>query len=155
MVGGQHRKRGEHLFMDRKIFDSRILCLPPDYYLCYNPMTYDQLQYVMEVGMTKAELVDLIMADTGVSKRDTALIINHILENISDALIKGDKIELRGFGSFKVKNRRPRQARNPRTGEAVSVQGKRVPFFKASNEMKQKINGEGELSGSKAPAEGI
>jgi integration host factor subunit beta len=106
-----------------------------------NPRLGSITYNVQEGGMTKAELVDLIMAGTGVSKKDTALIINHILDNIGDALVKGDKVELRGFGSFKVKSRKPRLARNPRTGESVSVPAKQVPYFKASIEMKQKING--------------
>ena len=91
--------------------------------------------------MTKAELVDNISWKTGVSKKDTGTIVNLILENISEALMKGDKVELRGFGSFKVKTRRARQARNPRTGEAVQVPSKRVPFFKTSNELKSRMNG--------------
>jgi integration host factor subunit beta len=91
--------------------------------------------------MTKAELVDLISWQTGVSKKDTGTIVNLIIENIGRALVEGDKVELRGFGSFKVKTRRARQARNPRTGEAVQVPEKRVPYFKTSNELKGRLNG--------------
>ena len=91
--------------------------------------------------MTKAELVDNISWQTGVSKKDTGAIVNLILDNISAALTRGDKVELRGFGSFKVKTRRARQARNPRTGEAVQVPAKRVPFFKTSNDLKGRMNG--------------
>ena len=90
--------------------------------------------------MTKAELADIISWQTGVSKKDTATIINLILENISSALMKGDKVELRGFGSFKVKTRRARLARNPRTGAAVQVPAKRVPYFKTSNDLKGRLN---------------
>ena len=91
--------------------------------------------------MTKAELVDTISWQTGVSKKDTGTVVNLILENVVEALKKGDKVELRGFGSFKVKTRRARLARNPRTGEAVQVPAKRVPFFKTSNELKRRMNG--------------
>jgi integration host factor subunit beta len=63
------------------------------------------------------------------------------MENIGNALATGDKVELRGFGSFKVKSRRSRLARNPRTGDAVDVPAKRVPYFKASNELKERLNG--------------
>jgi integration host factor subunit beta len=91
--------------------------------------------------MTKAELVELIAQRTGVSKKDTGIVVNLILENIGGALTRGDKVELRGFGSFKVKNRRPRQARNPRTGDSVAVPSKQVPYFKASNELKARLNG--------------
>jgi len=89
--------------------------------------------------MTKAELVDVISWETGVRKKDTGMIVNLILENISNSLVRGDKVELRGFGSFKVKTRRARAARNPRTGAAVQVPAKRVPFFKISNEIKARM----------------
>jgi integration host factor subunit beta len=90
--------------------------------------------------MTKAELVELIAGGTGISKKDTGIVVNLILENIGKALEAGDKVELRGFGSFKVKSRRARLARNPRTGDSVHVPSKQVPFFKASNELKSKLN---------------
>jgi len=92
--------------------------------------------------MTKAELVEMIAIETGVSKKDTAVIVNMILENISRALESSDKVELRGFGSFKVKSRRSRTARNPRSGDSVMVPAKLVPYFKASNELKSRLNGE-------------
>jgi integration host factor beta subunit len=92
--------------------------------------------------MTKAELVEMIAESTGVSKKDTGVIVNMILDNIGGALVAGDKVELRGFGSFKVKNRRARQARNPRTGDSVTVPAKQVPYFKASNDLKARLNGE-------------
>lgn len=91
--------------------------------------------------MTKAELVDLITGNTGLHRRDTVTVVNLIMENIGNALAGGDKVELRGFGSFKVKSRRSRLARNPRTGDAVDVPAKRVPYFKASNELKDRLNG--------------
>lgn len=90
--------------------------------------------------MTKAELVERIADRTGVSKKDTGIIVNMILENIGVALTDGDKVELRGFGSFKVKSRRSRVARNPRTGDSVAVPAKQVPYFKASNELKGRLN---------------
>jgi integration host factor subunit beta len=90
--------------------------------------------------MTKAELVEIIASQTGVSKKDTGLIVNLILENIGRALVSEDKVELRGFGSFKIKNRRARMARNPRTGASVMVPAKKVPYFKASNELKGRLN---------------
>jgi integration host factor subunit beta len=70
--------------------------------------------------------------------------VNLILDNIGRALVSNDKVELRGFGSFKVKQRRSRLARNPRTGAAVDVPAKRVPYFKASNELKGRLNPETE-----------
>lgn len=91
-------------------------------------------------GMTKAELVEIIAQETGVNKKDTGLIVNLIMDNIGQALVDGNKVELRGFGSFKVKTRRARLARNPRTGDSVDVPAKRVPFFKASNDLKGRLN---------------
>ncbi len=67
-----------------------------------------------------------------------------ILSNIGQALVEGDKVELRGFGSFKVKSRRSRVARNPRTGASVMVPAKQVPYFKSSNELKARLNVEDE-----------
>ena len=90
--------------------------------------------------MTKADLVEEISKDTGLSKKYTSIVVNMIIDNICKALAEGDKVELRGFGSFKVKSRKPRRARNPRTGEAVDVPAKLVPYFKASNELKSKVN---------------
>ena len=90
--------------------------------------------------MTKADLVEEISKETGLSKKDTGVIVNLIIENITRALAEGEKVELRGFGSFKVKSRKARKARNPRTGASVDVPAKLVPYFKASNELKDKVN---------------
>ena len=100
--------------------------------------------YCRGYPMTKDELVEMISEQTGVSKKDTGMIVNQIMENISKAMVSGDKVELRGFGSFKVKTRRARQARNPRTGASVQVPAKRVPFFKSSNELKGRLNKDAE-----------
>jgi integration host factor subunit beta len=93
-----------------------------------------------ERTMTKADLVEDISRVTGLNKKDTSIIVNEVINNICRALAEGDKVELRGFGSFKVKERRARQARNPRTGAGVQVPAKLVPFFKASNELKARVN---------------
>lgn len=90
--------------------------------------------------MTKADLVEAIAEGTGISKKDTGVVVDLILDNIGRALCDGDKVELRGFGSFKVKERRSRKARNPRTGDAVEVPAKLVPYFKASNELKALVD---------------
>lgn len=99
--------------------------------------------------MTKADLVETIAAGTGLSKKDTGVVVDLILENICKALCEGDKVELRGFGSFKVKERRSRKARNPRTGDGVDVPSKLVPYFKSSNELKALVDG-----GAPGPAAG-
>ena len=91
--------------------------------------------------MIKSELVQHIStANPHLFQRDVERIINIILDEITGALARGDRVELRGFGSFKVKERRARQARNPRTGDGVQVPAKLVPFFKASNELKSRVN---------------
>jgi integration host factor subunit beta len=90
--------------------------------------------------MTKADLVEEISKETGLSKKDTSIVVNLIIDNLIKALAEGDKVELRGFGSFKVKSRKSLKARNPRTGTAVEVPAKLVPYFKASIEPKALVN---------------
>ena len=90
--------------------------------------------------MTKADLVEVISEHVNLSKKDTGVVVKLVLDNISDALARGDKVELRGFGSFRVKQRRSRRARNPRTGTSVFVPAKLIPFFKASNDLKNMVN---------------
>ena len=90
--------------------------------------------------MTKADLVEVISEHVNLSKKDTGIVVKLVLDNISDALSRGDKVELRGFGSFRVKQRRSRRARNPRTGTSVFVPAKLIPFFKASNDLKNMVN---------------
>lgn len=91
--------------------------------------------------MTKAELVEaLVERIERLTKREAELIVNVVLRSISDSLAVGDKVELRGFGSFKVKERRAREGRNPKTGEKVRVDAKRVPYFKAGKELRDRVN---------------
>ena len=85
--------------------------------------------------MTKADLVEEVANATGLTKRDVGVVVDLLLETISKALSGQEHIELRGFGSFKVKTRKARIARNPRTGERVNVPEKLVPYFKASREL--------------------
>jgi integration host factor subunit beta len=91
--------------------------------------------------MIKSELVARIAEmNPHLYQRDVENIINSILDGIVDALAKGDRVELRGFGAFSVKARPARVGRNPRTGEHVSVEGKVVPFFKTGKEMRVRLN---------------
>jgi integration host factor subunit beta len=90
--------------------------------------------------MTKAELVEKVATKIDLTKKQTEIIVDTIFDNITDALRKGDKIELRGFGSFRVKNRNSRQGRNPKSGENVFVQAKKVPFFKVGKGLKELID---------------
>jgi integration host factor beta subunit len=89
--------------------------------------------------MTKADLVDRVTAATGLTKRDVAIVVDRFVEAVGAALAEGNHIEIRGFGSFKVKSRRARVARNPRTGDTVQVPEKVVPYFKVSKELKKII----------------
>ena len=84
--------------------------------------------------MTKRDLIDEVNKRfPHLSRRDSEVIINAIFDSMVDALAQGDRIEIRGFGSFVVKHRRARQGRNPKSGALVSVAAKRVPFFKAKS----------------------
>ena len=91
--------------------------------------------------MLKSELVlKLAEQNPHLYQRDIEHIVNAILTTIADALARGDRVELRGFGTFVVKTRNARAGRNPRTGEAVPVSEKAVPHFKTGKEMKQRLN---------------
>jgi len=92
--------------------------------------------------MIKSELVQRIaQANPHLYQRHVELIVNTILDEITQALARGDRVELRGFGAFSVKDRPARTGRNPRTGEKVSVEQKFVPFFKTGKEMRERLNG--------------
>ena len=90
--------------------------------------------------MTKAEIVKSISEATGLTKVDTEAIVNGFIYSIGNALKNGRGVEIRGFGSFRVREKKARVARNPRTGEKVNVPKKVMPFFKPSRELKQLIN---------------
>jgi len=89
--------------------------------------------------MTKADLVEKIAEKTGLTRTDVAVAVDGFLDTIKAAMEEGNNIEIRGFGTFKVKQRKARKARNPRTGEEVPVPDRRVPVFKPSNEFKALI----------------
>lgn len=90
--------------------------------------------------MTKAELVEEVARSVELSKKDAEKIVNTVFDSIIDALHEGEKIELRGFGSFRLRERKARIGRNPKTGETVHVPTKKVPYFKAGKELKELIN---------------
>jgi len=89
--------------------------------------------------MTKADLVERVAGKTGLSKSDIAVVVDAFLDAVKHTLESGNNIEIRGFGTFKVKERKARKARNPRTGEEVPVANRMVPVFKPSNEFKHMI----------------
>lgn len=91
--------------------------------------------------MIKSELIQKITErNPHLYQRDIENVVGAILDTVSDALARGDRVELRGFGAFSVKQRPARIGRNPRTGEQVSVEAKAVPFFKTGKEMRQRLN---------------
>lgn len=90
--------------------------------------------------MTKADLVEEVAKSAELSKKEAEKIVNTVLESVTQALHDGDKIELRGFGSFRLRERKARIGRNPKTGETVHVPPKKVPYFKAGKELKELIN---------------
>ncbi|MFN3227096.1 MAG: integration host factor subunit beta [Hyphomicrobiales bacterium] len=91
--------------------------------------------------MIKSELIQRITErNPHLYQRDIENVVGAILDTVSDALARGDRVELRGFGAFSVKHRPARIGRNPRTGEQVQVDAKAVPFFKTGKEMRQRLN---------------
>ena len=92
--------------------------------------------------MTKRDLIDEVNKRfPHLSRRDSEVIINAIFDSMVESLAQGDRIEIRGFGSFVVKHRRARQGRNPKSGALVSVAAKRVPFFKVGKELRLRVDG--------------
>jgi integration host factor subunit beta len=105
--------------------------------------------------MTKAELVDEVARVVQLTKKQAETIVNIVFDSIVDSLRAGQKIELRGFGSFRLRSRKSRTGRNPKTGEKVEVPSKKIPYFKPGKELKELINttlGEGG-EGETTPAE--
>jgi DNA-binding protein HU-beta len=90
--------------------------------------------------VTKADIVDQIAAGTGLTKVETEAVVEGFIASVIGALRRGDHIEIRGFGTFKVKKRAPRVARNPRTGESVPVAEQHIPLFKPSRELKEAVD---------------
>jgi integration host factor subunit beta len=90
--------------------------------------------------MTKADLVEKVTGAGDLTRRDGEVIVETIFEAVIGALKGGDKIEIRGFGSFRIRQRNPRIGRNPKTGERVEVPAKKVPYFKPSKELRDLVN---------------
>lgn len=91
--------------------------------------------------MTKSVLIEKILGKFGsLTKKQTEIVVETIFDTMKEALTKGEKIEIRGFGNFRLKNRRPRIARNPKTGVKIDVPGKKVLHFKAGKALKEDMN---------------
>jgi integration host factor subunit beta len=104
---------------------------------------FDDLEETIESKagvMTKAELVDEVARVVQLTKKQAETIVNIVFDSIVDSLRSGQKIELRGFGSFRLRSRKSRTGRNPKTGEKVEVPSKKIPYFKPGKELKELIN---------------
>ena len=102
-------------------------------------MAVDRVETPSE-GLTKAELVEEVARVTQLTKKQAEEIVNTVFATIVDSLRSGRKIELRGFGSFRIRSRGARLGRNPKTGERVEVPPKRIPYFKPGKELKEQLN---------------
>ncbi len=96
----------------------------------------------VQQDMTKADLVEKVTRLGDLTRRDGEVIVETIFDSVIGALQGGDKIEIRGFGSFRIRQRNPRIGRNPKTGDRVEVPAKRVPYFKPSKELRDLVNPE-------------
>ena len=94
--------------------------------------------------MTKNTLIDQVSEVTQSTKKDAELIVDVVLNSIADALAKGEKVDLRGFGSFQVTGKKERQGRNPRTGETMTIPARNVAVFKPGKELSVRVNGTGQ-----------
>jgi integration host factor subunit beta len=92
--------------------------------------------------MTKSELIEQLTTENDVlNKREAELIVNSIFDSIGSALVGGDRVEIRGFGSFTVvREREAREARNPKSGDIVQISAKKTPFFKTGKELRERVN---------------
>lgn len=91
--------------------------------------------------MTKAQIIEKVSEQVSLlTKRQAEIVVNTLFNSVRDSLHRGDKTEIRGFGSFRLRNRRMKEGRNPKTGATVSVPAKKVPFFKAGKELKELLN---------------
>lgn len=101
--------------------------------------------------MTKSELIEVVAQEAGLTKGRAELVINTIFESMVEALQHGEGIEIRGFGSFTVRQYKAYEGRNPRTGDAVHVAPKRLPFFKVGKDLRERVNGKGPEGGTDNP----
>jgi integration host factor subunit beta len=102
--------------------------------------------------MTKAELIEEVSNVVEMTRKDSETIVETIFDSIVNSLHKGEKIEIRGFGSFRTRQRQPRVGRNPKTGSRVEVPSKRIPFFKPSKELRDLVNHQAKADGDGAAA---
>jgi integration host factor subunit beta len=104
--------------------------------------------------MTKSDLIDVLCETQKIPKGRAELLVQVIFESMEEALKRGERIEIRGFGSFELRSYKPYEGRNPRTGVRVNVQPKRLPFFKVGKELKERVNAGRNAAPSNGPASG-
>jgi integration host factor subunit beta len=92
--------------------------------------------------MNKSQLIERIAKEEGITIKNAANVVNVVFDSMTDSLAKGDRVEIRGFGSFKVKSYNSYQGRNPKTGEIIQVREKKLPYFKVGKEMKERVDSE-------------
>jgi len=91
--------------------------------------------------MTKSELIEkVVQSHSLLNARTSEIVVNTVFDSIEEALKSGDKVEIRGFGSFTIRERLGREARNPKSGEVVRIPSKKTPFFKTGKELKERVN---------------
>ena len=105
--------------------------------------------------MTKADLVEEVTQIGDLTRRDGEVVVDTVFDAVIQALQAGDKIEIRGFGSFRIRQRKPRTGRNPKTGDKVEVPAKRVPYFKPSKELRDLVNPKAGREGARKGQESV
>lgn len=118
------------------IISNKSMLLHVPYRMC--DIVYNE--YVRETRMNKSELIEAIAQQENLPHREASSITNTILETMIDTLASGESIEIRGFGSFVIKEYESYQGRNPKTGEKIEVPPKKLPFFKVGKELKERVN---------------
>ena len=104
------------------------------------PANMPFIYFLGDLRMTKAELVEKVSGQINLTKKQTEVVVNTVFQSITDSLSDGKKVELRGFGSFRIRERNARVGRNPKSGAQVDVPAKRVPFFKAGKELRELVD---------------
>jgi len=104
-------------------------------------LTREAISGGIKAAMTKADLIEEVSRLAELTRKDSEIIVETIFDSVVRSLRVGDKIEIRGFGSFRTRQRKPRVGRNPKTGARVEVPAKKIPYFKPSKELKDLING--------------
>ncbi len=105
--------------------------------------------------MTKSDLIDVLCETQKMPNGRAELLVNVIFDSMATSLQRGQRIEIRGFGSFEIREYRAYEGRNPRTGSAVAVKPKRLPFFKVGKELKERVDAGARRGAKSAPADGV